>query len=166
MDPMYTDTISEPKTLSIPDLDYAHDFSERTKMKGRTPGANADEKYFVNNTGTSITAPEQVVYGRQPLANIYSNLEIDLTEQLAQKGGHRVYATVYTLWHATNTVSGAEAVVPFRMTLSFDNPDASLVTQQIVEEVFKRGVSHLFATGEVSGNMLAKMLRGDLDPTK
>jgi hypothetical protein len=166
MDPMYTDTITTPKTLSIPDLDYAHDFSERVKLKGRTPSASADEKYFVNNTGVSIAAPESVVYGRQPIANIYSNLEVDMSEQLAQKGGHRAYATVYSLWRGTNTISGQEVVVPFRMTISFDNPDASLVSQAIVEANFKRGISHLLATGATDGGLLAKMLRGDLDPTR
>lgn len=166
IDPMYSDTISTPKTLSIPDLSYATDFSERTKMKGRTPSANADEKYFINNTGAAITAPEQTVYGRQPIANVYSNLDIDASAQLPQKGGHRIYCTDYILFQAVNSVSGQEAIVPFRGTISLDCPDASLVTQAMVEESLKRLMSHMFGTNQTNGDMAAKMLRGDLDPTK
>lgn len=166
IEPLYNDTISTPKALSIPDLSYATDYSERTKLKGRTPSASADEKYFVNNTGASIVSPEQVIYGRQPLANVYANLDVDASAQLAQKGGHRVYCTCYTMWQAVNSVSGQEAIVPFRGTLSFDCPDASLVTQAMVEENLKRLMAHLFGTNQTNGAMAAKMLRGDLDPTK
>lgn len=163
---LYKDTISNPKSLSIPDLDYAHDFSGRVKLKGRTPSANADEQYYVNNTGESITSPEQTVYGRQPIANVYNNLDVDATAQLPQKGGHRVYCTDYVLYSAVNSVSGAEVMVPLRGTFSIDVPDASLVTQSIVEDFQKRLVSHMFGTSQVNGDMVAKMLRGDIDPTR
>lgn len=166
IEPMYNDSISEPKALSIPDLDYAHDFSERVKLKGRTPSASADEKYFVNNTGASIVSPEQTIYGRQPIANVYANLDIDSSAQLAQKGGHRVYCTDYVLYSAVNSVSGVEVIVPLRGTVSVDVPDASLVSQAIVEDFETRLMSHMFGTNQTNGDMTAKMLRGDLDPTK
>lgn len=167
VDPMYSDSISTPKTVTLVDIDYSDDISEAVSPSERIVDKGAKELYYTSNTGTNlVTFPESVYYGKKDVKNVYSTEDkVGTFYQLPQKGGTRVYCTLHSKWMATNSVNGEEKIVPLSGTISIQVPNAAVVNTAMVEAFMKRLMAYMFGTGQTDGSMAARMLRGDLDPT-
>jgi hypothetical protein len=56
-------------------------------------------------------------------------------------------------------------VLPMRGALSFTVPTVDFISPAALEDLVKRTVSTMFATGSVNGTQATHVARGDLDPT-
>jgi hypothetical protein len=77
-----------------------------------------------------------------------------------------VLAESTELLSATNSVSGQELVVPVRVWTVIESSTHNTVTGEALLWALKRHIAQLFGTGEVNENMIVRLFRGDLDPTK
>jgi hypothetical protein len=164
---LYVDSISTPKTMSLPDLDWAHDWHQASKPTGRSVASNAAEAYFGDSTGPTVDDVEHLTVSHRPVKNVYDDLPIpiDVSNQYAQKTGRAVYRSFTTIYKATNSVSGQEVYIPLRSSRTYTIPAMPLVTPDLVTSFLKRSISSELATGSTDGTLLLAELRRDLDPT-
>jgi hypothetical protein len=152
------DTISAPKSLAIPDLDFAHDYSVVTD--------SASEARLLNTSGTALEPVEKLRYAKETVNDIYRTIGTLKANQLPSPKGARVLAESTELLSATNSVSGQELVVPVRVWTVIESSTHNTVTGEALLWSLKRHIAQLFGTGEVNENMIVRLFRGDLDPTK
>lgn len=153
-----TDSISTPKTPSIPDLDYADDFVVTESSK--------TDVQLANTTGAGIQPVEYLRYGRTPVSNIYSQFSVPTANQTPVKGGVRTLQEVRYLLKATNSVSGAEILLPMRGWICLEVPTADFISSTAISELLARTIAAAYPTGGVTGALVTDVARGDLDPTR
>jgi len=156
VDQLTADSISDPKSLTLVDLDYAHDYSVASR--------DAAEVRLANKTGAGITPVEQLRYGRQKVKDVYNQFDVQSGQRMNVTEGVRTLAEVKTLLKATNSVSGQEILIPLRGWICLEVPTADFVTPVALELLLKRTVAASLATGSVNGDLAVAMARGDLDP--
>lgn len=152
------DSISTTKSLALPDLDYAHDYSVVTD--------SSSESRLLNTSGTSLEPVEKLRYGRERVSDIYRTLNTLKANQLPSPVGARVLAESIEILSASNGVSGAELEFPIRIWTCVESSTHNVVTGQALLWALKRHIATLFTTGAVDSDMLVRLFRGDLDPTK
>lgn len=151
------DTISTPKTLSIPDLSYATDFSVQSR--------NKTEIRLANSTGAGLLTPEILRYVRQGEQDIYSSFNVPESQQINVRDGVVVTTEVRYLLKATNSVSGQEVILPMRGWINLKVPTADFITGQALTDLLMRTIASAFKTGATDGTLVKDLARGDLDPT-
>lgn len=151
------DTITTPKNLSIPDLDYAVDYSVASEKGNDTS--------ITNTTGTALEPVEKLRYAKEKVNDIYRNTNTLKAAQLPSPIGARVLAEATEIISATNTVSGAEMEIPIRVWTCIESSTHNAVTGQALLWALKRHVAQLFQTGAVDEALLVELFRGDLNPT-
>jgi hypothetical protein len=153
------DTISTPKSLPIPDLSYATDFTVTKRGNG--------EVHLANTTGSGLEPVEYLRYGRSRIADVYatSGLDVPQSMKLKAREGIRDLHEIRYLLKATNSVSGEEVLIPIRGWVVLELPTADFVTPQAITDLLTRVVSATTATGSVDGTLVTNVARGDLDPT-
>lgn len=155
-----TDTVSTAKTLSIPDLSYAADYSA-----GGAATLQADHREtLVNTTGTMVMASESLEYALKKLMNVYGGLNIPTIYQGAVKSGRKGVIKSSLRLTAVNSVSGEEIIIPIDIHTVIKIPDNNILTPTILVDMVKRHVAALLPTGAVTGNLLANLMRGDVNP--
>lgn len=151
------DSISTPKSLSIPDLSWADDYSASKD--------NGKEVVLINTTGEGVIPSEVVRFNRTRVRNIYDLFEDLGAPKLANEEGVRIYSEVRYVIQGTNSVSGESVAIPMRGWVSLVIPTSNLVSSDMITDLAKRTVSTMFGTGEVSGAQLLNEARGDINPT-
>lgn len=152
------DTIAQPKSISVADLDYAHDFSVVTDT--------TSESLLLNTSGTSLEPVEKLRYAKERVNNIYRNLDTLKAAQLPSPIGARVLAEDTILLSLTNSVSGEELVAPVRVWTCIESSTASMITGDALLWALLRHVGQLFQSGAADNSMLVSLFRGDLNPTR
>lgn len=152
------DTISTTKTVAIPDLDFAHDFSVSSETAKGTD--------LLNTSGTALEPVERLRYFRDKIADIYRTLDIASVAKLPSSAGIRVSAENTEILGLTNSVTGAELDVPIRVWTCIESSTHTAITGAALLWALLRHFSCLFDTGVTSDTMLVKLFRGDTDPTK
>lgn len=152
------DTISTPKQLAIPDLDFASDYSVANE--------SGKETRIINTTGGALEPVEKLRYAKERVADIYRNTETLKANQLPSPVGARVLAEGTEMISASNSVSGAEYEIPLRIWTCIESSTHNAITGEALLWALKRHIAQLFSTGEVDAELLVKLFRGDLDPTK
>lgn len=152
------DTISTAKTVAIPDLDFAHDFSVSSESAKGTD--------LLNTSGTALEPVERLRYFRDKIADVYRQTDINVAAKLPSAAGVRVSAENTEILSLANSVSGAELNVPIRIWTCVESSTHQAITGQALLWALLRHFSALFATGATSDTMLVKLFRGDTDPTK
>lgn len=153
---LITDTIAVAKNISVVDLDYANDFA-KTKDE-------PTEAIIANTTASTIVTPEKIRYGSTPVSNIYTGAGIESSSQIATKGGVQVLVEVRFNLTATNSVSGAEVLLPVTSRLVLKVPTAPCITDAAVLYALKRVITASFATGNVADVRILDLVRGSLIP--
>jgi hypothetical protein len=156
-----SDTISSTKNLPIPDLDFASDY---TVAKD-----GSEEVLLINKTGSSLKPVEMIRYTRRRVPDVYkSGLSANLDTCGSQRAncteGISAYAELAYVLKATNSVSGEEIVLPMRGSIAFTVPTVDFVSPAALEQLVKRSIATMFATGTVDGTMATDIARGDLNP--
>lgn len=162
VDSLTSDSISAPKNLPIPDLDWEHDF--------HLLRSSSEEAVLINKTGSSLKPVEMVRFTRRPVVDVYkSGLSAQLDMCGAQKAnctnGVNAYAELAYMLKATNSVSGEEVLLPMRGSIAFTVPTIDFISPAALEALVKRSIATLFQTGKVDGSLATNIARGDLDPT-
>lgn len=154
-----TDSISTTKSLALPDLDYASDFSSNGEGKdGKT--------VIINTTGGTLNPIERLRYSKERVNDIYKSYDVLRSNQLPTPVGARVLAESVELIHAANSTSGAELDIPIRVWTCVESSTHNTITGDALLWALKRHIAAMFGTGSVSSEMLIQLFRGDLDPTK
>lgn len=154
---LYKDTITESKTLSIPDLDYANDFS---KIEDEP-----SEAKIANVSGSELTSPESVRFGVSAVKDIYSNSGVDTSSQLTTRHGVQTLVEVHEVYRATNSVTGQEYDLPCvgRVVLRF--PTVSCVTGELVSDLLQRTVAACFSTSSTDIARELELAKSSLIPS-
>lgn len=155
--PLTSDTISTPKSPSIPDLDYAVDYT--------VTGRGTNEVSLVNTTAPGLMPQEQLRYGRTRVADVYSDTDIPASQRCNVRSGFRTLQEVRYNLKATNSVSGEELLLPMRGWICLQVPSVDFITAGALGDLLKRTISAAFGTGEVAGSQAVRVAQGDLDPT-
>jgi hypothetical protein len=140
----------------VPDLDYTVDY---TVIEDEPTQAR-----LANTTGAGLTPVEYLRYGRTNVNDIYSSFDVPMSQQLPNKRGIRTLSEVRYVLKATNSVSGAEVLLPMRGWVCLEAPTADMVAPQALTELLKRTIAASFGTGKVDGSQAVATARGDLIP--
>lgn len=151
-----TDTISTPKNLPLPDLDFASDFAVSNN--------GTAEATLTNITGTSLESPESIRYARTTVSDVYSGSDIPSSQRHAVKTGVRTLCEVKFTLKATNSTSGAEVFLPLKGWVCLQVPTVNLITGAAVTYALQRAVASAFNTGVVTNTREVEVARGDLIP--
>lgn len=151
-----TDTVTTPKTLTISDLDFAHDFVKTEE--------SATEAKLANITGSALGSPETIRFAKSDVKNVYSNTPISLSNQMPVKTGVRTLVEVNTFIQATNGVSGEEYQIPIRAWTCVQVPTASIISDTVLTYAIGRAIGAMFNTGSVDISRIASVARGSLLP--
>lgn len=157
VEPLTVDSITTPKSPSIPDLDYTVDYT--------VTGRGTNEVRLVNVTSPGLMPQEELRYGRVMVSDVYNNTNIPSTQRCNVRSGVRTLQEVRYNLKATNTVSGEELLLPMKGWICLQAPSVDFVTAQALEDLLKRTISAAFGTGEVAGSQAVRVAQGDLDPT-
>lgn len=156
----YTDSITTPKNISIPDLDYATDFAV-TK--------DSASEVILTNTTSPIDQPETIRFGYQNVGNVYTGTGIDPSFMATTKRGVSLVAQVNDILRvstdSTNECCGSTYDLPLSAHVVIKVPLNQNVTADIALTLAKRAFATLFGTGEVTSDKLNQMLRDSLKPT-
>lgn len=154
-----TDTITTAKNVSVPDIDWAHDYVIQKD-------SNGTECILANVTGDTLVAPEVVRVVRNSIDDIYKNIKVDVpnTARLPARKGVRTLVELNRVYQATNSVSGEEYLIPVRGWTALEMPTASLITSDAVDDLLKREIGVLFDTGVTTPSLEVGIARGDLNP--
>lgn len=155
--PQTSDTISTPKTPSIPDLSFAADY---TVIKD-----SSDEVRLANTTSIGLMPAEYLRYGKHTVANVYQNVDVPASKRTRTTEGVRTLSEIRYNLKATNSVSGDEVVIPMRGWICLEVPTDDLVTSAALQELLMRTLATAFATGKVDASLVTDVARGDLNPT-
>lgn len=150
------DTIAAGKTLTIPDLDYAHDF---VKVED-----TATEAKLVNVTSSALGPVETIRYAKSDVKNVYTNTDVGSSNQMPAKTGIRTLIEVSTLISATNSVSGEEYMVPVRAWTCVQVPTASFISNDVLRYVLGRAFGAMFDTSDATIARTEEVARGSLLP--
>jgi transglutaminase-like putative cysteine protease len=151
-----TDTISTAKTPSVPDLSYSSDY---TVIEDEPTQAR-----LANITGSGLTPVEYLRYGRTSVNDVYTSFDVPASQQLPNKRGIRTLQEVRYVLKATNSVSGAEVLLPMRGWICLEAPTADIVAPAALTELLMRTISASFGTGKTDGSQAISVARGDLIP--
>jgi transglutaminase-like putative cysteine protease len=151
-----TDTISTAKTPSVPDLSYSADY---TVVEDEPTQAR-----LANVTGSGLTPVEYLRYGRTNVNDVYQSFDVPMSQQLPNKRGVRTLQEVRYVLKATNSISGAEVLLPMRGWICLEVPTADMVAPAALNELLQRTIAASFATGKVDGSQATAVARGDLIP--
>lgn len=153
---LITDTISTPKSISVPDLDYSSDFVMMSN--------EASEVKLGNTTGADILKHEDIRFARSDVANIYTGVNVDSALVLPQKKGIQVMAEISTAYRASNSVTGNEYDLPCKGRIVLRFPAFSCVTANLVKDLLIRTIAASFDTGSVTESRIMDMAIGALSP--
>lgn len=155
----YTDSITTPKELSIPDLDYAKDFAVVTDEPG---------SLVLTNITSPIDQPEKIRWGYQNINNVYANSGIDPAYYAPSKRGISIVSQVSEVWKVGETTDTCGCPLPVYLPVEghvvFKVPTHSAITENMVEAFLRRVMDTLYATGSVSPERIGKLMRGSLRP--
>lgn len=154
----YTDTNSAtPKNISVPDLDQATDYSQKSD--------EPDACVVVNTTAPDIQAREAIKFARSSVNNVYQGIkDVDASNQTPSKKGVQVMVETTTIYTATNSVTGDEYHIPCKGRLVLRIPNQSFVTDDMVEDILKRTIAAAFAEGSTDESRVVELARGQLAP--
>jgi hypothetical protein len=161
IEPPYNDSISTPKSLSIPDMAWATDFSV-----GGTGSLTGDKTTVLTNvTGDNLIAQEVVELAHSRQNNVYSNTPIPTGLSAGIRSGRKVAVKDTVMYSATNSVSGEEILFPMTGWHVFIVPDLNLVPESLISDFVARQTALLYPTGGTGATLLKNLLRGDTNPT-
>lgn len=153
---LVTDTnVLLPKQVSIPDLDYADDF---TKKKG-----DNGESRYINVTSASLVSPEYIRYGQQDKSDCYANTDIPATYRSDARGATKTLVAIESRVQATNSVSGETVIFPLKCSITTEVPTASCIGEDCLYWALGRALGALFYTGSTNIDREADLANGVLD---
>lgn len=154
---LYADSITELKTLSLPDLNFATDYSKTED--------EPSEARVTNVSGSELTSPESIRFGVSAVKDVYSNSGVDAANQLTARHGVQTLVEIHENYRATNSVTGEEFDLPCvgRVVLRF--PTVSCVTGELVNDLLRRTVAACFSTGSVDISRELELAKSSLVPS-
>lgn len=153
---LVADTLTTPKNISVPDLDYAVDF---TKVLD-----TAEEAKIANVTGPDLVSHENIRFARSEVGNIYAGSNSDSAMVLPMKKGVQVMCEIGNTYRAANSVSGNEYDLPCKGRIVLRFPASTCVTKTLVNDLLVRTVASAFGTGAVTADRIMDMAMGALLP--
>lgn len=133
----YTDTITGSALVSVPVLDFAHDFA---KIKD-----DVTEASIKNITGASISSSEKLRFGSTVVKNIYAGTSVDMSSQLPSKAGVQTLIELSETYRAVNSVSGGEYEIPCTARIVMRIPTSQPVKNAIIVDLIERLISALYS---------------------
>lgn len=151
-----TDTLPNPKTISIPDLAYDTDY-EVIK-------SSPNEVVLYNVTSSNLKVYEAIKYARSQVTNAYQTTELGGLNKPDDKSGVRVYVGVDLVVTAKDSVTGVTKDILTRAWEIFQVPNHDCVTEALIAEMRKRLYAASCATGQNGVSRLVEMLKGVIKP--
>lgn len=153
----YTDTVTATKSLAIPDLSYKVDYAKKEDEP-----ASAS---IVNTTSTGLSSAESIKFGYSPVANIYTNTDVDAAAFAPSKRGVQVMAEITENYTAINSVTGDEIILPCKGRVVLRFPSMSCVNDALIKDLLTRSVAAAFNTGLTDASRVIEMAKGSLLPS-
>jgi len=154
----YADTLTTTKSIVVPDLSYASDYS----LTADEP----DDCVIKNVTSTNLNVCETLRFARQSVKNIYERTGTTATSaKIADPSGVQIMFELNETYSASNSVTGQEAEIPCvgRIVLRFGT--STMVTSRLIEDLLTRTIATSFATGKTNADRAIQLARGIVVPT-
>lgn len=153
----YTDTITTPKNVAVPDLDFANDFRVTTDVPGEV---------IMTNVTSPLDRNETIRFALSNVKDIYTNSGVDAAYQAASHQGISLVVQVNDTWRYADAADPtAQAVdLPITAHLVIKAPKTSFLSADNYLSIGQRAFSLMFGTGEVTSARLMMLLKGALDP--
>lgn len=157
----YTDSISQPKSVNIPDLDYNKDFAV-TKDESDT--------VVITNVTSPIDQPETIRWSYQNVNDVYRNTGIDPSMTATTKRGVSIVGQVNDVMRVTTDEEsgccGVSYDLPLEAHVVIKVPLNQNVTSDVALALVKRAFATLFSTGSVTSQRIGQLLRDALKPAE
>lgn len=155
----YTDTISTPKSLSIPDLDYKVDFAVTSESA---------KEVIISNITSPMDRTETFRFAVSDVKDVYTGTSVDSSFMAPSHKGVTLVCQLNDIWRYVDpsNLSLAQIDLPIEAHFVLKVPKTSYVTADQFLSVFQRLASLAFSTGSVTSSRLFNMLKGALDPTE
>lgn len=152
----YSDSQTDGKTVTIPDLAYAADFAVASEAPGCT---------VLSNLSTPLDQAETIRFQIQDVANIYNGSGVDPTFYASSKKGFSLLVQVNDVARVTSDEDTSFQVdLPVSAHLVIKAPKSQYVTADILRDAALRAVSLLFATGSTGTERISSLVRGAMTP--
>lgn len=153
----YTDTITTPKNVAIPDLDYANDFHVSRDVPGEV---------VMTNTTSPLDREESIRFSITNVKDIYTGTSVDPAYFAPSHQGISLVIQVNDTWRYEDAVDPtAQAIdLPITSHIVIKAPKTSYIDADNYLSIVKRAVSLAFDTGSVTSNRLMMLLKGALNP--
>lgn len=152
----YDDTLTEAKTISVPDLLYAADYAKKEDEPTKA--------VIVNTTGDSIVSSEAIKFGCVPVNDIYASTGVTTDMMASSRKGVQALIEVNVMYSAVNNSTGQEIILPCRGRLTLQVPSLPCVTGDLLDDVCLRTFAATRATGDTSSERLVDIAKGSLLP--
>lgn len=153
---LYKDTIQTAKSVSVPDMDFVHDFKKKVD--------EPSEAIITNVSGSEISTMETVRYGVSNVNNVYQGTNTELAAQAPTKKGVQILVELTENYRATHATTGEEIDLPCKGRIVLRFPTHACVTEEMVQDLLSRTISSALASGKTDASRLVEVARGSLLP--
>lgn len=152
----YTDSVSQTKTISIPDLSYGKDFAVSKEEPSETD---------IVNLTTPVDQTESVRFAITSIANVYKDTGIDPAYYGATTKGFSLVAQVSDVLRVTDDTNPAFCQdFPVSAHIVVKGPKSQYLSADNLMVVINRAIAALYATGKTDSSRLNELVRGALTP--
>lgn len=153
----YTDAITTPKAVSVPDLSYSTDFRVSTDVPGEV---------IMTNITSPLDRNETVRFAITNIKDIYTNSGVDVSYMAPSHQGISLVTQVTDTWRYEDVANPTNPVIdlPISAHLVIKAPKTSYLGANDYLSIAQRAFSLLFDTGSVTSARLMTLLKGALDP--
>lgn len=156
-----TDTTTTTHNYALPSMNWKADFVKRED--------EPNEAILVNKTASTLDPRESVRFGYTDVDDVYkrvSGLKVSASEKAAAPTGVQMLTEVKHIYHATNSVNGAELALPALCRITVVVPTHCAVTNDMIDDIVSRGVAAAFeAANDTVPTRIENCAKGNLVPT-
>lgn len=154
----YTDSVSAPKSINIPDLSYGKDFAVSKEEPSETA---------IVNITTPVDQTESIRFAITTIGNVYKDTGIDPAFYGASTKGFSLVAQVSDVMRVQDTENPAFCQdFPVSAHIVIKAPKSQYLSADNLMKVVNRAVASLYATGSTGTTRLNELVRGALTPSE
>lgn len=162
----HLNSVTDTKSFPIATIDWAADWSVTTPPASYKKQGTDQENYFTSARAYGTVNPGSIVFKRARRKNLYDSpfVNVDGPSQLPQKSGTYASIGATLMYDVVNSVSGAEYRFPVSGSQNITIPTATFITNDLLYDFVAQMTGMLCSKLGLSPDILASIVRGDLNP--
>lgn len=142
------------KSITVGNFNYTADWTLAESVPDKT--------VYKSTTGSGQESPAVLRVSIRPVANIYSNCLTKPAKLANTLGGTQINLLLEQTFTVSNSVSGEFGDIPLKFSATLTVPKHASITASLIKAYAIQAMGMLFSSDETSGDLIAKVFRGDL----